>query len=117
MFIPNYQIHNILKDFTHQLQNDQRSKDADRRLETVVNKVSVTIMDRVTRLSEEESRNRTGITSGRDQRAQEPTQPKSSGTFHYHTMGKDRQKHRQHLAVENPEELIGRFQSLIDENK
>ena len=56
MFIPNYQIHNILKDFTHQLKNGNNRKDADHRLETVVNKVAGTIMDRVARLSEEEAR-------------------------------------------------------------
>jgi len=117
MFIPNYQIHNILKDFTQQLQNDQRGKEAGRRLETVVNRVSVTIMDRVTRLSEEESRHRTGMTGYRDQHAQEPAHPKPSGTFHYHIMGKDRQKQRLHLSVENPEKLISRFQSIIDEDK
>lgn len=115
MLIPNYQIHNILKDFTQQLKNGQRDQDSDRRLKTVVNKVADTIVDRVTHLGEEESLRQTDTADSRNRRSRGAARPKPAGTFHYHTMGKNRQKQRQHLAVENPEELINRFQSVIDE--
>jgi len=115
MFIPNYQIHNILKDFTHQLKNGNNRKDADHRLETVVNKVAGTILDRVARLSEEESRGTARTTDIHAHPSSPPANEPQPGTFHYHTLGKDCHKIEKCLAVENPEQFIGRFQSVIDE--
>lgn len=115
MFIPNYQIHNILKDFTHQLKNGDRRQDAGHRLETVVNKVAGTILDRVARLSEEEVRGTTETTETHAHRSSPPASVPKPGTFHYHTLGEDHHKIEKCLAVENPEHFMGRFQSVIDE--
>jgi hypothetical protein len=115
MFIPNYQIHNILKDFTHQLRNGNHRQDTGHRLETVVNKVAGTIMDRVARLSEEEALHE--MTGGG--RHAHPSSPLANeqqpSVFHYHTIDADCHKIKKSLSVENPEQLVDRFQSVIDE--
>jgi hypothetical protein len=115
MFIPNYQIHNILKDFTQQLRNGNHRQDTGHRLETVVKKVAGTIVDRIARLSEEEARLQ--VESARRQAPPQPsaTEEKVPGAFHYHTIDKNRHKIKHCLAVENPEQFINRFQSAIDE--
>lgn len=115
MFIPNYQIHNILKDFTHRLKYGNHRQDAGHRLETIVNKVADTIMDRVTRLSEEEARRKADATGIHAHPSPPPANEQQSGVFHYHTIGKDHHKTIKSLAVENPAHLIDRFQSVIDE--
>ena len=115
MFIPNYQIHNILKDFTQQLKKDNKRQEAGHRLEMVVNKVAGTIVDRVARLSEEEVRDR--ATTPRIPSQSSPRAgSKPSGDFYYHTMGKDAQKVKRCLSVENPELLINRFQAVLDKD-
>lgn len=115
MFIPNYQIHNILKAFTQQLRNGHRQSDTGRRLETVVNKVAETIMSRVTYLSEEEARRRTRFSSGPNHPLKHPATEGPATDFHYHTLGEDSRKHKQCLSVKNSEQLINRFQSLVDD--
>ncbi|MGD9329904.1 MAG: hypothetical protein PVJ53_01260 [Desulfobacterales bacterium] len=113
MFIPNYQIHNILKDFTQQLKKKNQGQKAGPRLEAVVNKVAETIMDRVARLGEEEARERANTTPTR---IQSSCRAKSgpSREFYYHSMDKDRRKVKRCLAVENPQQLIDRFRTLVD---
>jgi hypothetical protein len=115
MFIPNYQIHNILKDFTHQLRNEKHRQEAGARLESVVNKVADSIMDRVTRLGEEEVRCQDAAPAGRSVQSAASTSARPSGTFRYHVLVEGEQKTEQRLAVENPEQLIRRFQSVINE--
>lgn len=115
MFIPNYQIHNILKDFTHQLRNGNRRKDADHRLETVVNKVAGTIMNRVARLSEEKTQHPSETSGIHACPSSPPANEPQKGTFRYHTFGKDCHKIEKCLAVENPEQFINRFHSVIDD--
>lgn len=114
MFIPNYQIHNILKDFTHQLRDGNHRGDAGHRLESVVNKVADTITDRVTRLSEEEARGKMETTGIHAPPAPSPAIEPQPATFRYHTIGQDTQKIEKCLAVENPAQFINRFQSVID---
>jgi len=109
MYIPNYQIHNILKDFTQQLKNGGQRPDAGQRLESVVNKVSVTIMNRVTRIGEEESQRRL-----RRPHPASPVDKHHPTTFHYHTLGRDHRKVKNHLCVENSRQLIERFFSMVD---
>jgi hypothetical protein len=115
MFIPSYQIHNIIKDFTQQLKNGNHRPDACHRLETVVNKVAVTIMSRVTRLSQEEARLRTQITDGRNSvRPTRTADKRQPTTFHYHTFDENDRKLKNCLSVENSEQLINRFLSMIE---
>ena len=117
MFIPNYQIHNILKDFTHQLRNGSRRKDAGHRLETVVNKVAGNIMDRVARLSEEEAQHPSETSGIHASPSPPPANERQTGAFHYHTIGEGCHKIEKCLAVENPEQFINRFHSVIDDVK
>jgi len=114
MFIPNYQIHNILKDFAQQLRNGNQRQDAGHRLETVVKKVAGTIMDRVARLSEEEARFQAEAAQQKTPPLSPTAEEKPPGAFHYHTIDKNCHKIRHCLAVENPEQFINRFQSTID---
>lgn len=114
MFIPSYQIHNILKDFTHQLRDGNHRRDAGHRLESVVNKVADTITDRVTRLSEEEARDRMEPTGIHAQPSPAPAIEPQHVTFRYHTIGQDTQKIETCLAVEDPAQFINRFQSVIE---
>ena len=112
MLIPDYQIHNILKDFTQRLKNGNRGPVAGCQLESVVNKVAGTIMRRVMYLGEEEARRRSRErrTGGRGRASRE----RKAIRFRYHTIGADHHKQLRHLSVENPAQLIDRFQSLID---
>jgi hypothetical protein len=114
MFIPNYQIHNILKDFTQQLRNGNHRQDAGHRLETVVKKVAGTIMDRVARLSEEEARFQAKAARQKTTPLSSTAEEKTPSAFHYHTIDENCHKIRHCLAVENPEQFINRFQSTID---
>ena len=117
MFIPNYQIHNILKDFTQQLRNEKHRQEAGARLETVVSKVADTIMDRVTRLGEEEVHHQDGTPPHHAHQPAFSANTRPSGTFRYHIIGRDQQKTEQHLEVENPAQLIKRFQSVMDKSE
>jgi len=113
MYIPNYQIHNILKDFTHHLKNGRRRPDAGRRLETVVNKVAGTIMDRVTRIGEEEARRRIRRTGTNRPQPPSPVDKHQPTTFHYHTLDQHHRKLKNHLCVEDSRQLIDRFFSIV----
>lgn len=115
MFIPSYQIHNILKDFTYQLRDGNHRKDAGHRLESVVNKVADTIMGRVARLSEEEAPGKMEGTGIHAQPSPSPAIEPQPATFRYHTIGKDAHKIEKCLAVENPAQFINRSQSVIEE--
>ena len=115
MFIPNYQIHNILKDFTQQLRNGNHRQDTGHRLETVVKRVAGTIVDRVARLSEEEARFQAEAARQQTLPLSSTTEEKPPAAFHYHTLDKNCHKIKHCLAVENPEQFINRFQSAIDE--
>jgi hypothetical protein len=114
MFIPNYQIQNILKDFAQQLRNGNHRQDTGHRLETVVKKVAGTIMDRVARLSEEEARLQAEAARQKMPPLSSTAEEKPPSAFHYHTIDKNCQKIKHCLAVENPEQFINRFQSTID---
>ncbi len=114
MFIPNYQIHNILKDFAQQLRNGNQRQDTGHRLETVVKKVAGTIMDRVARLSEEEARFQAEAAHQKTPPLSPTAEEKPPKVFHYHTIDKSCHKIKHCLAVENPEQFINRFQSTID---
>lgn len=110
MRIPDYQIHNILKDFTQRLKNGNHRTEAGCQLESVVNKVAGSIMRRVVHLSEEEAQRHQDLPSGNPAAAGErPPKP-----FHYHTMGDGHGKQLRRLALEDSEKLIDRFQSLVD---
>jgi hypothetical protein len=117
MFIPNYQIHNILKDFTHQLKNEKHRQDTGLHLETVVNKVAGTIVDRVTRLSEEEMQPSSGVSDHPSRPLAPAAGTRPSGKFRYHTMSRGQGKTEHSLAVEHPAQLIERFQSVMDERE
>lgn len=112
MLIPDYQIHNILKDFTLQLKNGNRRPETGCQLESVVNKVAGTIVRRVVHLSEEEAR--------RLSRELRPEIPRGTPRerppvrFHYHTIDRDQRKQRKSLALENSARLINRFESLMN---
>ena len=114
MFIPNYQIHNILKGFTRQLKNGNRLPEPGHRLETVANRVAGAIMNRVNRLSAEEARRRIQLTGGPGDRTASPTDKHLPGAFHYQTLGHHHQKIEKQLSVENSKQLIDRFLRMID---
>ena len=69
-------------------------------------------MDRVIRLSEDEARQGAEIV---DNPAFFDSQERSPYLFHYHTIERNQKKEKQCLAVENSEQLIDRFQSILDE--
>jgi hypothetical protein len=114
MYIPNYQIHNILKDFAQQLRSGNHRPDTGHRLETVVKKVAGTIMDRVARLSEEEARFQAEAARQKTPLSSSTAAEKPPSAFHYHTIDENCRKIKHCLAVENPEQFINRFQSTID---
>ena len=113
MLIPDYQIHNILKDFTQRLKNGHHGAEAGCQLESVVNKVAGTIMRRVVDLGEEEARRRSRDTRGA-RRRRDPRDDHKAVHFHYHTIGTGPHKQLRRLSLENSTQLIDRFQSLID---
>lgn len=111
MLIPDYQIHNILKDFTQRLKNGNRGPGAGGQSESVVNKVAGTIMRRVVDLGEEEGRrNSLNARLTKNHRA---SCERQAVRFQYHTMETDRRKQLRHLPLENSARLIERFHSLI----
>ena len=114
MYIPNYQIYNILKDFTQQLKNGGRRADAGHRRETVVNKVAGTIMDRVARIGEEEARRRIRRAGADRSLPKPPVDKRHPTTFYYHTLDQHHRKLKNHLCVEDSRQLIDRFFSMVD---
>jgi hypothetical protein len=127
MYIPSYQIHNILKDFTLQLKKwRQRSATAaDRedirpgpisgpnglRLASVVNKVADNIMERIANLGKE-----TGTTEKAEakQSLREPNEDSKNepAAFDYYLLDPKRGKVKQRLVVRDSRQLVQRFQAL-----
>jgi hypothetical protein len=129
MFIPNYQIHNILKDFAQQLKKTRlqnaspptlpttspgptRTPD-NLRLSSVVNKVADNIMDRIAGLGRENdptagSEAKRSVPAGAADCRQHPP------VFDYHLMDRERGKVKQQLVVEDSHNLVSRFQNLTD---
>jgi hypothetical protein len=126
MFIPSYQIHNILKDFTQQLkkmrqQGKKKGPTADApgpgrapdnlRLASVVNKVADNIMDRIAALGREadptaaSDANQTALDAAPDSKQHPPV-------FDYHLMDRKNGKVRQRLVVEDSRHLVERFQDI-----
>ncbi|MDJ0667248.1 MAG: hypothetical protein QNJ61_08220 [Desulfobacterales bacterium] len=123
MFIPNYQIHNILKDFTRQLKKiRQRRKSpadpgtvvpardrrpSDLRLTAVASKVTANIMDRIASLGEE-ARHSPPMESERPPRGADAQPP----AFDYHLLDREKGKVKQQLVVEDSRILVARFQQM-----
>ncbi|HSO19755.1 MAG TPA: hypothetical protein VLT88_09875 [Desulfosarcina sp.] len=116
MFIPDYQIHNILKEFTQRLKNGNRRPDTGYQMETVVKKVAGNIMRRVVYLSEEEARRRTRSPRHDNRRPRPAIGERPPEPFHYQTIGDDHQKTRHRLTLENSQQLIQRFHSEMEEH-
>lgn len=117
MFIPDYQIHNILKDFSQHLRNGHRCPKTGCQMETVVNKVARTIMRRVVHLSEEEALHRSRVTRQGGRRPLREPQDRPPDSFEYQTFDRDHGKQRRCFSVENSRILIERFQSVVDDDK
>lgn len=123
MFIPNYQIHNILKDFTLQLKKiRQRRKSptepgavtptrggrpSDLRLTSVASKVAANIMNRIADLGEE-ARHSAPMESERPSHGGNAQPP----AFDYHLLDREKGKVKQHLVVEDSRNLVVRFQQM-----
>ncbi|MGD8242162.1 MAG: hypothetical protein PVG19_03275 [Desulfobacterales bacterium] len=123
MFIPNYQIHNILKDFTRQLKKIRKRRKSptdsgavtpahsrrpnDLRLTSVASKVAANIMDRIADLSEE-ARHRPPAQSEQPSRGAQAQPP----VFDYHLLDREKGKVKQHLVVEDSRVLVDRFQQM-----
>lgn len=132
MFIPSYQIHNILKDFTLQLKKirQQTAPPTGReatspgptrepnnlRLASVVSKVADRIMDRIADLSQEAD-------PTAPSEFEKPSRMADRGckshpaAFDYYLLDRDKGKVRQRLVVEDSQHLVQRFQTLtaVDE--
>ena len=126
MFIPSYQIHNILKDFTLQLKKKRRGLPAQTgipspppiplmgpdplRLTSVVTKVADCIMHRIANLGREagdmpavaETRSRLPNADAR----------RHPATFDYHMMDRNGNKVKKRLVVRDSHYLVDRFQHL-----
>ena len=123
MFIPNYQIHNILKDFTLQLKKirqrrksptdkqpvttSRRKHPNDLRLTSVASKVAENIMARSADLGEE-ARHRPPVESEQPSRGANAQPP----VFDYHLLDREKGKLKQHLVVEDSRVLVERFQEM-----
>ena len=114
MFIPDYQIHNILKEFTQRLKNGNRRPDTGYQMETVVQKVAGTIMRRVVYLSEEEARRRNRSPRQESRRPHPAIGERPPEPFHYQTIGDDLQKTRHRLTLENSKRFIQRYHSAME---
>jgi hypothetical protein len=123
MFIPNYQIHNILKDFTRQLKKIRKRRKSptdsgavtpahsrrpnDLRLTSVASKVAENIMARIADLGEE-ARHRPPVQSEQSSRGANAQPP----VFDYHLLDREKGKVKQHLVVEDSRVLVDRFQQM-----
>ncbi len=127
MFIPNYQIHNILKDFTLQLKKwrQQRATPTGRRrtwpgppsgpdhlrVASVVNKVADNIMKRIASLGHE-----IRPTSKFDKKV--PPRQAGEGdkshpaVFDYYRLDPEKGKVKQRLVVKDSHQLVQRFEAL-----
>jgi hypothetical protein len=127
LYIPSYQIHNILKDFTQQLQKwrQQSAATAARengrpnavsgpnglRLASVVNKVADNIMARIANLGQEAGRKETAKTK-MPRRGPNEGAKNEPAVFDYYLMDPKRGKVKQRLVVRDSRQLVQRFQSL-----
>lgn len=132
MFIPNYQIHNILKDFTLQLKKwrQQNATPANReealpgpmsgpnrlRLSSVVNKVADNIMERIASLGQEAGTMETTETA-RSSREPDESFKCQPAAFDYYLLDPKKGKVKQRLVVRDSRQLIQRFQSLTAEGE
>jgi hypothetical protein len=121
MFIPGYQIQNILKDFTLQLKKIRQGTEPETaspgptrapdnlRLAKVVSRVTDNIMDRIAALGQEAQSaadsDRPSPLTGEDVKSQQPV-------FDYHLMDRKKGKVRKRLVVEDSHSLVERFQNL-----
>ena len=125
MFIPNYQIHNILKDFTQHLKKLRTGSpaEADRtatapamgpnqlRLATVVTKVADDIMLRIADLGRE-AENTLPAGPERPPRAKDGGIRTNPAAFDYHLMDGEKGKVKKRLVVEDSRHLVERFQHM-----
>ncbi len=127
MFIPSYQIHNILKDFTLQLKKMRQGSPPEAgqtavaptpkigpnqlRLASVVAKVADDIMHRIANLGREAEDTRP---SGKERPARMTPGGIKTNTaaFDYHLMDRTRGKVKKRLVVEDSRNLVERFQRL-----
>ena len=127
MYIPSYQIHNILKDFTLQLKKwrPRSATTADRegilpgpvsgpnglRLASVVNKVADRIMARIANLGQEAG---TMETTKSKQSLQGLTEDARNepAAFDYYLLDPKQGKVKQRLVVRDSRQLVQRFQAL-----
>ncbi len=128
MFIPSYQIHNILKDFTQRLRKIRQRPPApmdpgdlmsvperrphDLRLTAVASKVAETIRDRIADLGEE-ARHSPSVASERSTRVFNAQPP----VFAYYLLDRSQGKVKQHLVVEDSRILVQRFQQITTAEK
>lgn len=127
MFIPNYQIHNILKDFTLQLKKwrQQRTTPTGRRrpwpgplsgpdhlrVASVVNKVADNIMHRIASLGQEIRP--TSTSAPKDPPRQSGEGDKSHpAVFDYYRLDPEKGKVKQRLVVADSHQLVQRFEAL-----
>lgn len=127
MFIPNYQIHNILKDFTLQLKKwRQRNRPlANReeawpvpmggpnrlRLAAVAHKVAQNIMERIASLGQEAGTAAPAET-GRPPRNPDEGFKCHPEAFDYYLLDREKGKVKQRLVVKDSRQLLQRFQTL-----
>lgn len=125
MFIPSYQIHNILKDFTLQLKKirqqaaPQTGREArspgptrspnDLRLASVVNKVADHIMTRIADLGQEAAPT-TPSEPERPPRVPEGGGKSHPAAFDYYRLDREKGKVKQRLMVEDSQNLVQRFE-------
>lgn len=129
MYIPSYQIHNILKDFTLQLKRWRQQststagrEDAQRgpasgpnglRMASVVNKVADNIMERIANLGQETGTTETALTKQPLRGAGEDAKNEPAA-FDYYLLDPKRGKVKQRLVVRDGRQLVQRFQSLTE---
>ncbi len=127
MFIPSYQIHNILKDFTLQLKRMRqvRSPEAGKtavaptpkmgpdqlRLASVAAKVADDIMLRIANLGREDE-GTPPVMAERPARVADEGGKTNPAVFDYHLMDCNRGKVKKRLVVEDSHNLVERFQHL-----
>ncbi|MDJ0722244.1 MAG: hypothetical protein QNJ04_11460 [Desulfobacterales bacterium] len=130
MFIPSYQIHNILKDFTLQLKKKRQGFPPQAgiptppstptlgpdplRLTTVVTKVADNIMHRIANLGREVEEappvpEISARTAGEGART-------NAAAFDYHLMDRNGEKVKKRLVVRDSRNLVERFQYLTSSN-
>ncbi len=129
MFIPSYQIHNILKDFTLQLKKMRQGNPPEAgktavaptpkmgpnqlRLASVVTKVADDIMHRIANLGREaEDTLPAGTGKERPARMTPGGIKTNTAAFDYHLVDRNRGKVKKRLVVEDSRNLVERFQRL-----